>query len=300
MLEIFIWVLIGFFLAHISYNTLPIFFLRTFILSLLGRTEFFDRQEFILNMKIPSTWANLGLWSPESSYPEAARNLALRLGEQCALKKGSRILDIGFGNGDQLQLWRQTFHASTVDAYNVSHSQTDYAQRTNIDENISIHRGSYQSLESSPQYDAIIALDCAYHFPSRREFFMFAKKHMAEQGQIALVDLSFRWSACNFWQGLLLKLIASASSIPHQNLWSKESYGEALNSSGFSEIQWTDISDQVFQPFEKFCHKHFEELAEFINPHLIYKYRLTSKFLSYFYKIGAIEMAIITANSEPK
>lgn len=64
-----------------------------------------------LNHPAASGWENLGLWSHASQpYEEAARALAMRVGNAAGLKPGDSVLDIGPGQStDQRDLWTDGF-----------------------------------------------------------------------------------------------------------------------------------------------------------------------------------------------
>lgn len=262
---------------------------------LFGSTEFFDQQELLLNYKKNSSWANLGYWSSTSDYSVAAQNLAELLGEQCQLKSGDHIFDIGFGNGDQLQLWRQKFSAAKVDGFNISKSQLGFAKQHFSDDEVQLHLGSYQMMKDCGKADAIVALDCAYHFSSRKEFLEEAASALSPNGRLGLVDLAVNSAKGSFWDRIFLYLIAFGSKIPFENLWSAERFKDSLEDAGFSEISWTDISDQVFLPFDAFVQSMYIDLKDFAKPQLFYKYRITAWALKRLYGRGLLEMVVIGA-----
>ena len=105
--------LLGLVAATLFYRHFPVAMLRNILLIAANRREFFDCQELVLNIQINESWANLGLWESGDSYSQAGRRMAHELGELARLNSSDSILDIGFGNGDQLQLWRQEFRVKS-------------------------------------------------------------------------------------------------------------------------------------------------------------------------------------------
>lgn len=106
---------------------------------------------------------------------------------------------------------------------------------------------------SSPgQFDSILALDCAYHFSTRKLFLeqCFARLRPGV-GRVALADMCFEPSGTSF--GLhAARLWANALSVPSANLVTLSQYRCQLESIGYHNIRVEDISDHVFPGFTAF------------------------------------------------
>jgi len=83
------------------------------------------------------SWANLGFWNGNHSYSKAGRNLAIELGKSLKLSEKDRVLDVGFGLGEQLLLWHSFFQINSIVGINPSNIQNDYAQSRIIQEGLS-------------------------------------------------------------------------------------------------------------------------------------------------------------------
>lgn len=58
----------------------------------------------------PSSWMNWGLWTPgTTTFKQACKNLAHKLAQTANLSPGDKVLDVGFGCGDQDIFWSETF-----------------------------------------------------------------------------------------------------------------------------------------------------------------------------------------------
>ena len=83
----------------------------------------------ILNLSINTSWINLGHWSKGNiSYIDACRALAKKLGECAALGENDRVLDVGFGFGDQIKFWADTYQPRSIIGVNISPEETRAAQ----------------------------------------------------------------------------------------------------------------------------------------------------------------------------
>ena len=182
-----------------------------------GYTEL---SHVFLNMQTQASWINLGLWNPidiphtvgigqpcllrkrikgdvPPTYSEACDALATKVGDQAGLQANSKLLDVGFGRGDQLFLWWNRFKVSEIHGINASESEVSFfhaklrARMTRADAhtqpNIQAVVGSATALPAWVEpgtYTHVIALDCAYHFvPSREEFFQQACRALRPGGR---------------------------------------------------------------------------------------------------------------------
>ncbi|SMF30047.1 SAM-dependent methyltransferase [Pseudobacteriovorax antillogorgiicola] len=293
--------LFGFCLFWILSDSFFMFCLRSVTLSLFGKSEFFDQQEQLLNIEQNSSWANLGYWSNTRSYPQAAKAMAVLLGERCKLNSHDKVIDIGFGNGDQLCLWIEHFQVREVQGFNISESQNALARRrTRALERVNIFQGSFQQVPTDTRVDKILALDCAYHFQSRETFFSFCHKTLNPEGGIGLVDLTVNLSQVSFIEKGMVRLMAAASKIPLENLVDRSTYEKQLSDHHLELLEWEDISEQVFSPFSQFVAHHHTEFASWSKPDHWFKYRISAWVLQWLYERRLISLAVIIAKQGTK
>lgn len=129
--------------------------------------------------------------------------------------------------------------------------------------------------ESLPQYDAILALDCIYHFKTREEFFRHCFSRLAPGGVLAFSDLCASYpypnpksseiksnftsspipaptSSPSIISSIKNSLILKLAGVPSYNLISFEKHSSQLYDIGFREIEVEDISKDMFVGFSKF------------------------------------------------
>ncbi len=283
--------------------------------------EFHDLAELQLNIKpstgkIKSSWGNLGYWPSSSQtsdtprapagYPQACGQLARELANMAKLDSSHRVLDTGFGCGDQLILWIDEYKVQHLSGINLSLSQTQYAQnkvnKLQMNSEISCslkigdcsHENSWQEMDE--KFDRILALDCIYHFKNKQDYFSLCRQHLKKNGALVTSDLLLARSKMSLWQRLLLKSICYFSHIPFQNLKTQENYLKQLNHLGFTITQQKDISENVFLPFGKWLKQYIQQLenSEKVDHKYSWlKYRGTARFLAWGYKNNIFEYHIL-------
>lgn len=106
---------------------------------------------------------------------------------------------------------------------------------------------------SIPAYTSILALDCAYHFRTRREFLTQSYTRLAEGGRIALADICFESE--NGSSAILNRVIGLMGVMPKTNMISKKQYAEDMEQIGYSDIRMEDVTQDVFPGFTRFLAK---------------------------------------------
>ncbi|MFT6154896.1 MAG: cyclopropane fatty-acyl-phospholipid synthase-like methyltransferase [Bermanella sp.] len=248
--------------------------------------EFYDLEDIQLNYQpktgvLNSSWGNLGCWlddtnTPINDYSQACQQLAVELGrlakldKQVNLSEGHKVLDTGFGCGDQLAVWSNEFHVKQLMGINFSHSQTAYAlnkiKGQQKDNSYILKQGdccdpfAWQSVPKS--LDRIIALDCLYHFKNKPAYFKLCNQHMADHGILAVSDLILVKPIHNPVYKWILKIICKLSHIPFQNLMTLSHYQQLLIQQGLVLSQAEDISHRVFLPFGQWLNSYISEMKK--------------------------------------
>jgi hypothetical protein len=190
-----------------------------------------------------SDWYNLGYWDGASSFPDACKTLAEKLGLFAGLESCPHLLDIGPGYGAQLDLWKTVFRIEKITA--VEPDRSAFVRAMNYSSaHIKIYNTRLETFRFPEGVHSVIAADSCYHIP----FEKFWHK-LAETGGVTSVVLSdlFLLKRPTAWIDLLfLRLVAIVSKIPFENFRTKEQY---LSSSPFRLTSWEDVSEQVLDGF---------------------------------------------------
>jgi microcystin synthetase protein McyJ len=278
--------------------------------------EFHDLSEKILNSG-SSYWGNLGYWQSPNDYSSACSALADALAHAVELDQTSHVFDAGFGCGDQLLLWLKTYQVSSIQGLNYSESQTSVAQQRLSDQGFTtaaknIRYGSVTDMcdegfllpddsQSTDEVNTVLALDCAYHFPSRADFLRSSYQLLNDTGRIGLTDILLSDSHSTLWQRFILRTMLFLSNIPAKNIVPLSRYEDELIRAGFDNISIQDISAQVFTPFSDWL-KVFKESEgrERSKSRLVWlKYDITAKFLEWADRNDILHYAVISAKKMP-
>ncbi|EIN13682.1 S-adenosyl-L-methionine-dependent methyltransferase [Punctularia strigosozonata HHB-11173 SS5] len=212
-------------------------------------------------------WLNMGYWVDTDIFSEACEALATRLMEAARLKAGDRVLDVGFGSGDSLLFILSSPkipRPSSVTGITSLRSHYERAlartRKLNIDTPVLLLCGDavYHAPagahpfhpSASPSFDVILALDCAYHFRTRREFLQQSFEHLAPGGRVALADICFTPESLG---GRRVRLFTRLlGMMPRQNVISTQEYVQALKEMGYGDVCMEDVSEKVFPGFTRF------------------------------------------------
>ena len=273
--------------------------------------EFHDLAELALN-RDGQSWGNLGFWQTAEDYSAACRALALLLGETADLSSHSVVFDAGFGCGDQLLLWLEHFQVARICGVNLSRSQTAHARAMLIEAGYpDVAAALVQGDISDPEAwsaalnrekpDHVLALDCAYHFPNRMEFFALAQQYLAPAGQLALTDFMLAEqhntsSLAHRVLGWMLKL----SRVAEANIVDRERYRLQLQETGFANIRVIDISEHVMPGLARFIRNlRLDKIPAGAGTRPGWsgwlKYRLTGRFLEWAFRRSILRYCVITA-----
>ena len=260
-----------------------------------------------LNTQPPTTaWMNMGFWTPQLDrapldFPLACQTLAEQLYEAAGVKPGMKVLDVGCGAGQStlylLDKFRpKVLHAVTSLPDEAAFGAERLEQRLRADEQVGQEQAEVKVwaqdvLEwlrsgegDGEQYDAILALDCAFHFSDRAEYIRLATKRLNPGGSLAFVDLlsahprpasmpsskvvlgnpPYPTQGPSLIRRFKHSFTCLLASVKPANLWSIERYFETLRTEGGFEaesIGMRDVTGDVFPGFARFLQSFAKEGA---------------------------------------
>jgi cyclopropane fatty-acyl-phospholipid synthase-like methyltransferase len=219
-----------------------------------------------------SHYVNMGYWKNATTFDDACEAMAMLVAEAAGFQPGHRIVDAGYGFGDQDLAWIRRCGVQ-ITGFNITQSQVRVARRrvreARLGGVIDLRLGS--ALDTglpSSSVDAVVAVESAFHFPSRPAFFREAHRLLKPEGRLALADLVLKpdvrslrqratlWASKRFWQ------------MPEENLYGIEVYTRHLHDAGFVDVQVQTITDDVFPPFAAYAQKrkHQPDVVARANP----------------------------------
>jgi SAM-dependent methyltransferase len=297
-------------------------------------TEYRDLDPTLFSSQ--STWLNLGLWTSESEnapssetgYTIACETLARRVGELGKITNDDRILDAGCGRGDSLVLWRKEFKPKYIIGVNLSLKEAEASKRlwaciSDHDEyGIVIKDDAVKlinEMASTDQIDAVVSVDAAYHFNTRRAFLRACGQgNTCKRIAASDIILSEHWERAmnnnnnndnntnytriknrfiHLCRRGFLWSIRFLAGVPMDNLmYGPIGLAQILRQeAGFQKkIEVQIITDQVFAPFARFCRKRARELG-FVDRFWL---RLTGWIMGMLGKSGALDVVLYVAERD--
>jgi len=223
------------------------------------------------NLAEDSLFLNMGYWKEANAYDEACRALAALVGEAAELDEDDLVLDVGCGFGDQDEYWRTKHNPKQITAINVTRSQLEHAKERFTEPGLKFEFASATELPYEPEsFNKITALESAFHFSPRTDFFSEAFKVLKPGGRIAIADVISTKNTFSFKEKIGLYIGRSFWQIPVVNMYNAATYVDHMRKAGFQNIEVVSIAEYVFAPFKAFARKRCEdpEVIARANPFL--------------------------------
>lgn len=195
-------------------------------------------------------YLNLGWWDGARTFDDACDALAEQLGLAVGMREGDEVLDVGFGFGDQDDYWLRRFRPARIIGLNVTPLHVEVARQRFPDPRLQFRLGSATDMPlPEASFDRVTALECAFHFATREDFFREAFRVLRPGGRLATADVLpapgrpalparlFAWGSQAFWQ------------MPRENWHGIEAYRARLAAAGFVDVQVRSVRERVLVPF---------------------------------------------------
>lgn len=163
----------------------------TVLLALMSLYAFWNRPRGVFDLShrllcVDKSWGNVGLWHGATGYSDACYKLAELHARKSGLFAGADVVDVGFGCGDQFQVWRSCGEWRSLTGLNISQSQVEFAQKIKLERcDLLIKDHTFMRQIPKCSKDFIFAVDCAYHFERLDEFIEHSASVLRPQGKLS-------------------------------------------------------------------------------------------------------------------
>lgn len=214
---------------------------------------------FVPSPAMATMFLNFGYWSKGcASLDEACRALAELLGETAGIAEGDRVLDAGFGYADQDMHWMETRGPALIAGLNIATSQVRLAQKRvrdrELDDRIDLRVGSATDMPfDAASFDRVVALESAFHFDTREDFFREAARVLRPGGTLATADVVLLGGER---EERIREMGDCHSLVPAANWYDEPVYTACLREAGFTGVRIRRITDHVYRPLLEFLRSH--------------------------------------------
>jgi microcystin synthetase protein McyJ len=206
-------------------------------------------------------WQNCGYWEGVSSYNEACEKLARKVGEAAELNRSTLTLDVGFGFGEQGIFWVRNFDVCKIIGVNISKFQVEFAKKRAQTQGL-VDRLEYKLGDAvhlpldDAAVDRVIAMQSAFQFNTREDFFKEAARVMKPNGIIVLADMILQEGhkrQFKLWSWFTRRRVGW----PDKNVYDTKEYKRILERTGFENIDITVITNKVFPGMSQYIKRRY-------------------------------------------
>jgi erythromycin 3''-O-methyltransferase len=219
-----------------------------------------------------SLYHNLGYWkdSPQT-LDDACQAMARLVGETAHFGPEDTILDAGFGFADQDIFWAQHFSARAIVGLNIIEKQVEIGRkrvaRHQLQDRVTLQVGSATEMSfADGSFDKVVALESAFHFMTRENFFQQACRVLRPGGRLVTVEPLPLPGVKQSWLANYLQRAIVAT--PKENIYARDVYADKLAGAGFTNISITSIREHVYAPFMSYLSRRLKDkdVLERVNP----------------------------------
>jgi erythromycin 3''-O-methyltransferase len=213
--------------------------------------SFYTDQLTDLYLTETTMYLNFGYWSEGCAGPdEACRAMADLLADAAGITEGDRVLDVGFGYADQDIHWLTTRRPALIAGLNVTPAQVEVARRrgseAGLQDRLDLRVGSATQMPFEAEtFDRVVALESAFHFDTRADFFREAARVLRPGGTLATADIILQSGER---ESRLRELGSAGGLIPPANWYDAHEYAGHLEDAGFVDAHVRLITDRVYEP----------------------------------------------------
>lgn len=218
-------------------------------------------------------WSNLGCWpvvasAAPLSYPQACRELALRVGQAAGLGAEDAVIDLGCGQGASLALWPQAFAVRRITGVERQPDCVAAIRARALPALQAIHVGRFDRLPlpaglPAHGFDAALCVDAAYHAESLAAFAGCAAATLKPGGRLAFTTLVLSPAGERLpgWSRRRLLALLALASIPAASIRSVAGMHRTLAAAGFADVAMTHLDAEVLAGFATFVAGRREQLS---------------------------------------
>lgn len=195
--------------------------------------------------------------TPEG-YKKAADELAFQHFDMARIRPGHKILDVGCGFGGSILLLNDNYRNVDVTGLNIDPRQIEWARRTVLPKRRGSNAIAFEVGDAcelpypDASFDTIYAIECVFHFPSRKRFLEQARRVLKPGGRLVVSDFVIYAPtaalviATEPWYRKDLRRVFGDSAPP----WSRTMYQWMARAAGLKVVEFRDVTANTLPTFK--------------------------------------------------
>ncbi len=208
-------------------------------------------------------YANYGYWTrPGLSMADAAEAMAGFVAGAAGLGPQDEVLEVGCGYGACAVRYASAFGAKSIIGIDITPTRIEhgnaYVAEHGLSDVIQLRLGDATKLDfADASFDKLIAVECAFHFDTRRDFLREAGRVLRPGGTLVVTDLiPKRGADLSRYVEVENTLAADIEMYNAKNAYDADVYTAYLRESGFSDVRIDSILPWTLQRFVPACREY--------------------------------------------
>lgn len=199
-------------------------------------------------------WLNLGYWRDAYTYPEAGQQMARKVADLADLGPGDTVLDVGCGFLEPARFWlhsNSVTHVMCVTNDAFQYRIATHRLRRWREDRISVLCCDATSITRHfADIDVVVALESAFQFNTRAQFFRDVLQVLGPTGRLATADLVSTSGQVSSEDSQAA--CRQAHRVPEANVYDRDIYVRLLEETGFRRVAAESIASDVYRGVEGF------------------------------------------------
>jgi ubiquinone/menaquinone biosynthesis C-methylase UbiE len=189
------------------------------------------------------------------TYLVAAEEMTSRVVQAGRVRDGLRILDVGCGLGGTIAHLNERLSGCELVGVNIDERQIARARQTVLPRGSNtvrfVHGDACALPLDAASFDVVLAVECIFHFPSRKTFFEEARRVLRDQGTLSVSDFTVRADRLDDLEAWMKNTGASQGAFFGSNSTaiSSETYARLGRSKGLDLLADVDITAETMPTY---------------------------------------------------